>query len=225
MRRPGATLSTWWLSTGPTARRGRPAVGSSTASSKHRRRPSNVNCLDRGRFPLPPRLRVDGRRSGCWHRKQSKHVNSKLACDLAALRRWWAVGDSDCPSDSGSDKTQINLAGYAPPQPEPQRRSASYPGSHSKILACRHLMAYQVLGLMDGSESSALGIAGADFLHGSGGAPWLPARFHFPLSLHSPIHRTLRIARPDQTPLGESQVRSFRTAAWAALRSNALTFL
>src|ERR1700730_9814111 len=35
-RRPGATLSTWWLSTGPTARRGRPAVDSSTASSKHR---------------------------------------------------------------------------------------------------------------------------------------------------------------------------------------------
>ena len=79
MRRPGATLSTWWLSTGPTARRGRPAVGSSTASSKHRRRPSNVNCLDRSRFPLAPRLRVDGRRSGCWRRKRSKDVNSKLA--------------------------------------------------------------------------------------------------------------------------------------------------
>jgi hypothetical protein len=30
-------------------------------------------------------LRVDGRRSGCRHRKQSKDVNSKLACDLAAL--------------------------------------------------------------------------------------------------------------------------------------------
>src|SRR5882757_694737 len=84
-RRPGATLSTCWLSTGTTARRGRPAVGSSSASSKHRRRPSNVNCLDRSRFPLPPRLRVDGRRSGCRHRKQSKDVNSKLACDFAAL--------------------------------------------------------------------------------------------------------------------------------------------
>jgi hypothetical protein len=36
-----------------TARRDRPAVGSSTDSSKHRRRPSNVNCLDRSRFPLP----------------------------------------------------------------------------------------------------------------------------------------------------------------------------
>ena len=59
-----ATLSTWWLSSGPTALRGRPAAGSSTASSKHRRRPSNVNCLDRSRFPLPPRLRVAGRRSG-----------------------------------------------------------------------------------------------------------------------------------------------------------------
>jgi hypothetical protein len=38
-----------------------------------------VNGLDRSRFALPPRLRVDGRRSGCWHRKQSKGVNSKLA--------------------------------------------------------------------------------------------------------------------------------------------------
>src|ERR1700722_9959123 len=78
MRRPGETLSTWWLSTGPTARRVRPAVGSSTVSSKHRRRPSNLNCLDRSRFPSPPRLRVDGRRSGCWHRQKSKDANSRL---------------------------------------------------------------------------------------------------------------------------------------------------
>ena len=33
---------------------------------------SNVNCLDRSRFPLPPRLCVDGRRSRCWHRKQRR---------------------------------------------------------------------------------------------------------------------------------------------------------
>jgi hypothetical protein len=33
-------------------------------------------------------LRVDGRRSGCWHRKQSKDVNSKLACYLAALSQF-----------------------------------------------------------------------------------------------------------------------------------------
>ena len=40
---------------------------------------------------VPPRLRVDGRRSGCWHRKQSKDVNSKLACDLAALSQFAAM--------------------------------------------------------------------------------------------------------------------------------------
>src|SRR3984957_16557202 len=109
MRRPGATLSTWWLSSEPTARRGRLAVGSLTASSKHRPRPSNVNCLDRSRFPLPPRLRVDGRRSGCWHRKQRKDVNSKLVCDLAAPSQFAESESRPCSHDKAGAFRKIGL--------------------------------------------------------------------------------------------------------------------
>ena len=40
---------------------------------------------DRSRLPLPPRLRVGGRRSVCWHRNESGAVDGELDRDLAAL--------------------------------------------------------------------------------------------------------------------------------------------
>jgi len=120
MRRPGATLSTWWLSTGPTARRGRPAVGSSTASSKHTRRPSKVNCLDRSRFPLPPRLRVDGEQA------QEPRIYKQLGATREPIPR---AGNGTRATTAMSFSASVSSDAFTPPALETY--AASFLGANA----------------------------------------------------------------------------------------------